>query len=145
MTFSTEVERNKVVLPTGAKEDEAVSPPEMPAATDLVESSFEPRSVNEQLRQIRDAVRTEPNLLAIARILGCGYCVGDVDTITDTRFVHDLGRMPVLILFSIDLGGLGGQVIGLPEGAVGGNDTPWTASAIYVRATRAARYAFFLM
>lgn len=145
MTFSVQTERDKVVLPIGAKEDEAVNPPAPPIATELVESSFDPRSVNEQLRQIRDAVKTEPNLLAIAKILGCSYCIGDVSTTEDTRFVHDLGRLPVLILFSIDLGGLTGVVHGVPEGAVGTNETPWTQSAIYVRASRAARYAFFLM
>lgn len=145
MSLDYEVERNRVVLPTGAKEGQGVRPPDPPSLTEITDQSLDARTVAESLRSLKDSTATAPHLIAMAKVLGAAYFVGNVTAITDTEFVHNLNRLPVCVLMSVDLGGMGGQVVGRPEGGVGQNANPWTQGSIFVRATRVARYAFLVM
>lgn len=144
MSFDINVERDKVVLPVGAKEGVVVTPEVSPQLTDLVESSFNPQVVGDSLRRVATAIATAPNLLNVARLLGFGYCVGQVSATADTTFPHTLGRVPTVIVQLADLAGGSGRVIGRPEGG-SPNSQPWSQSAIFVRATVAGRYAFMVM
>lgn len=120
--------------------------------------NHEAKNVNENFRRIDEWVRpfggNQPEPLQLARLLGCAYVTGRVAPSTDGsgtadgRFSHKLGRIPTMILLAVDMQGLGGVVYGLPSGGngtAGGNQTPWTKTDIYVRASRDSTYAFFVI
>lgn len=107
-----------------------------------------PRRDQSNVDQLEDFGRSMRNaagagLVAIAERLGGTYFVGDLSASADTKFTHDRRATPSLIVVSVDLGGLGGSVLGSPGG--GPNATAWNAREIFVRATADGRYAFVVI
>lgn len=116
---------------------------------EVIEQNF--RRIEEILRPYGGGI---PKLYQLARLLGCGYGEGRVtqsaaaDASGDTKFSHDLGRIPTALFLSVDTSGSGGQILGRPSGANtanNGNFLAWTADEIFVRATVTADYLFFLI
>lgn len=120
--------------------------------------NHESRNVEENFKRISEWARpfggNEPEAFQLARLLGCAYITGSVQDSTagdgtgDTRFKHNLGRIPSMVLLSVDQQGMGGVVYGAPtgkNGTSGGNETAWTETEIYVRASRASNYAIFVI
>ena len=130
-----------------------------PRAAELLpisDSSLNARNVEENFRRTADALRAftgkSPELYQLSTLLGGGYGTGVVNaavgTSGDVRFDHSLGRVPKMIVLSVDLKGTGGQLKAAPAGALGaggGNENAWTATSIYVRATVSSDYAFVIL
>jgi hypothetical protein len=117
----------------------------LPVGDPTQEENF--RRIQERLRQFKGKT---PELYEM--FPGGAYVTGLINSAVgddgDVHFVHNLGRIPRWIVFSVDLGGLGGQVQGIPAGGIGasgGNFHRWTATDIYVRATVASTYAFVIL
>lgn len=138
--------REAAILPDGLREGEGHFIPFLLRRIPIHPASFDARSVDSALANVFDALRLPnvPNLLTIAKLLGLAYFVGDVGTASDALFPHQLGRVPVLIVFSVDVNGTGGSVTGRPE-AGGPNSARWSTTSISVRATVSSRYAFFVI
>ena len=119
----------------------------------LRDANFEARTVEESFRRLDELLETPTisftNLEILARLLR-GTFFREViqvstsgDEAEDTPILHRLGRRPRVVMFSVDLEGLGGVVLGSPgglNGAEGGNQTPWDSERIFVRATRSSTY-----
>lgn len=134
----------------------AVSFPRASELLPISDSSFTSRTVEDNFRRTAEWLRPfsgrNPEAYQLARVLGGAYATGSValamGSAGDTMFRHSLGRIPKLILLSIDLNGTGGQIRGAPGGGLGaggGNETEWTANVIYVRATLSSDYAFIVL
>lgn len=87
---------------------------------------------------------TEASLHKMARAMGAIYFVGTVSAASDTRFPHNAGRIPSVIVMSIALDGSANRVIGGPSGT-GANAEPWTSTDVYVRAQATGDYAFLVI
>lgn len=122
------------------------------------DQNHESRNVEENFKRISEWAKpfggNQPEAFQLARLLGCAYVTGFVqaslagDGSGDTRFQHKLGRIPSMVLLSIDQQGMGGAVFGAPSGkngTSGGNETAWTKTDIYVRASRSSNYAIFIL
>jgi hypothetical protein len=143
---SVQDQREAAILPEGLQEGIGHAVPFVLSRQPITEDSFTARAVEASLGAIASALAKPgtPNLLTLAKLLGAAYFVGQVSASADTQFQHELGRTPVLIVHSIDVLGGSGRVIGKPE-AGGPNTTRWSSSSIFVRATVAGRYAFFVI
>lgn len=120
----------------------------------VTEQNDSSRNREENNRRVVDWMKKfgQPELFNLARLLGGGYCTGSVAASSsatgDTRFEHTLGRIPSMIVQSVDLDGIGGQILGAPQGgqgASGSNETPWTKTEFYVRGSLGGRYAFIIL
>lgn len=73
-------------------------------------------------------------MAGMAKTFGWGHFRGAVTQASDTRFSHNLGRIPERIVHMVDLDGKGNAVQGDAAAANGTNVTRWSATEIYVRA-----------
>lgn len=119
----------------------------VPVGDPVIQENF--TRLQERLRPYEGG---NPELYQFARFFGGAYVTGMITAIAtedgDIHFVHSLQRIPKWIALSIDLGGLGGQVQGVPVGGIsasGGNYHAWTKTDIYVRATVTSTYAFVII
>jgi len=144
MSLDFEAVRQAIVAPRGVTEGKGKSPDPLPPLPPIHDPTMQARNVGAALETLSQHLRVERNLTELARLLGLGYFFGWVSATDDTQFAHRLGQIPVLIVLSVPLDGQAGMVIGRPE-AGGPNVTRWTADAIFVRATVAGRYAFFVI
>lgn len=122
------------------------------------DGSLDPKAVDENFRSTDEFLRSfggaVPELYQLAKLLGAAYVTGAVNASTatdasgDVAFSHTLGRIPKMVFLPTDLNGTRGVITAFPAGlagASGRNQTPWTANAIYVRASVSSDYAFFLL
>lgn len=134
----------------------AVSFPRAAELLPINDANFHSRNVEDNFRRTSEWLRPfsgkNPEAYQLARMLGGAYATGTVPLALgssgDVMFKHSLGRIPKMIFMSIDLNGTGGTVRGAPEGGLGaggGNETPWTSTVIYVRATLSSDYAFVVL
>lgn len=138
--------REQAVLPNGIQEGQGYHVPIILRRQPVTETGFTARAVDAEFARIEDVLQrpVPPNLLTIAKWFGAAYFVGRVSATEDTIFQHTLGRIPVLIVMSININGQQGQVVGRPE-AGGPNNQRWTATSIFVRSTATDRYAFLVI
>jgi hypothetical protein len=122
---------------TGVKP--VVQQPQIPIGTAL-----DPNNVELNLQRLTSRLTIERRFASIASFLGMSYFFGDVSDSADSKFTHDIGAIPSLIVFSVNVDGDDGRVVGNPE-ATSGNSNKWTTTEVYVRATVAGRYGFFVM
>lgn len=139
-----EAQRQKVIAPQGTLEGRTTSPRGLLPTPPITSTTFDARNMAAIVDALKLHIVPEVNLASIGRLLGLGYCFGTVSATQDTVFSHSLGRLPVLVVWSIHIDGQDGRVIGRPE-AGGPNTVQWTNTAVFVRATVAGRYAFFLI
>ncbi len=112
------------------------------------------RNLEENNRRMLEWIKRlgKPELYNLAYVMKGGYCTGSVSAATgasgDTKFDHGFSRIPSMIVMSVDLDGIGGQILGAPQGgqgSSGGNETPWTKTEFYVRGSLSGRYAFIIL
>lgn len=104
--------------------------------TDVIERN------NQEMRDfLGDLGGAERSLAPFASLFGGILARADLDPATETLIPHTLGAVPQFILLSVDMDGLGGVVYGHP--AAGGgtlNETAWTNSEVYLKASRAGDF-----
>lgn len=122
----------------------------------LNDKTFDSKTLAAQFRKLQTFLQPFggriPELYNVAKFFGMAYATGAVtlsmSVSGDTRFAHELGRIPKMVVFSLDLNGTGGQIRGAPAGGIGaggGNQTAWTKTDIFVRATLDSDYAFLVI
>lgn len=144
MTLDYEYDRNAIVQINSGETNTGVAPQQRPPLIPITGESVTPRIVQFDLELLDSATKIGRRLVELASLLGMGYFFGDVDSAADSKFTHNLGRVPVLIVWSLNVDGQDGRVLGRPE-AGGPNVEPWTETEVYVRATATGRYSFFVL
>lgn len=144
MTFSIEMARLALLQPAEVQEGKMVTPRPLLPSPPITDQNFDARTVATAIDNLLRHVSPARDILTLARLLGLGYCFGTIQATSDTHFTHTLGRLPLVIVHSLNADGQDGRVLGRPE-AGGPNTTPWGVADIYVRASVSGRYAFLVI
>ena len=115
-------------------------------------------ALQENLRRLEDFFLPygggAPHPELLARFLGGQWFEAPVAASTgsteadDTVFMHNLGRVPQVVLLSIPTDGGAGRVQGLPagsDGSGGANVGPWTQTTVSVRASVTGTYQVIVL
>lgn len=109
------------------------------AALPVIQRNFE--LVEAYVRTLGGGSRTPETM---SQLMGWAHFRGSVSDMSDTRFSHNLGRIPEKIVHVVDTDGQGRVVLGNPAGT-GPNTTPWTSNEIYVRASVTGNFEFMVI
>lgn len=109
------------------------------AALPVIQRNFE--LIEAYLRTLGGGSRTTETM---SQLMGWAHFRGPVSSSSDTRFSHNLNRVPEKIVHVVDTDGQGRMVLGSPAGT-GPNTTPWTANEIYVRASVTGNFEFMVI
>ncbi len=109
------------------------------AAVVVIQRNFE--AIESYLRTLGGGSR---GMATMAQAMGWAHFKGAVSDAADTKFTHNLGRIPEKIVHVVDTDGQGRMVLGSP-GGTGPNTTPWTANEIWVRASVTGNFEFMVI